>query len=348
MSPQTYLKSEALSDFTFLGGPGANGIDPHIKQPYSESWNVGIQRQLGESRALEIRYVGNRVLRQWMYQDINEVNIFQSGPYGVLTNVKAAQANLAVNNASGNAAYAGSYADHGLAGQQPTPLFDAAFVGGTEFVNPDGSSAACPDGLAHDYCEFNFSTMVATGQAGSIGGRLTNNNGAASYFCNLVGASFGPCANNLNYSGAGAGLPINFLQANPLASGNPALYLVAEGYSNYNGLQVDFRQRQWHGLQFDANYTWSHTLGLTTPNNWQGQTYTFTLRNMRLGYGPSLFDIRHSLNVNGTYDLPFGKGKMFANKGGVVDKIVGGWTAGHDLQRPDRNALPVGWRQRQW
>jgi hypothetical protein len=157
---------------------------------------------------------------------------------------------------------------------------------------------------------------------------LTNNNGAASYFCNLVGASFGPCLNNLNYTGAGAGLPINFLQANPFASGNAALYLVAEGYSNYNGLQLDFRQRQWHGLQFDANYTWSHTLGLTTPNNWQGQTYTFSLRNMRLGYGPSLFDIRHSLNANATYDLPFGKGKMFANKGGVVDKVIGGWTLG--------------------
>ena len=317
-SPQTYLKSEALSDFTFLGGPGANGIDPHIKQPYSESWNVGIQRQLGESRALEVRYVGNRVLRQWMYQDINEVNIFQPGAFGVLTNVKAAQANLAANNSSGNANYAGSFANHGLAGQQATPLFDAAFAG--EPAGADGSFA--------DYTDFNFSTMVAMGEAGSIGGRLTNNNGAASYFCNLVGASFGPCANNLNYTGAGAGLPINFLQANPLASGNSALYLVAEGYSNYNGLQVDFRQRQWHGLQFDANYTWSHTLGLTTPNNWQGQTYTFTLRNMRLGYGPSLFDIRHSLNINGTYDLPFGKGKMFANKGGVIGKIVGGWTVG--------------------
>jgi len=318
LSPQTYVKSESLSDFTFLGGPGANGIDPHIRQPYSESWNVGIQRQLGENRALEIRYVGNRVLRQWMYEDINEVNIFQSGPYGVLTNVQAAQANLAANNASGNPNFAGSFANHGLAGQQATPLFDAAFAG--EGLGADGSFS--------DYTDFNFSTMVQMGEAGSIGGRLTNNNGTAPYFCNLVGQSFGPCANNLGYTGAGAGLPMNFLQANPFAAGNSALYLVAEGYSNYNGLQVDFRQRQWHGLQFDANYTWSHTLGLTSPNNWQGQTYTFTLRNMRLGYGPSLFDIRHSLNVNGTYDLPFGKGKMFANKSGVVDKIVGGWTLG--------------------
>ncbi len=320
LSPQTYLKSEALSDFTFVGGPGANGINPNIQQPYTESWNLGIQRQLGDSRALEIRYVGNRVLRQWMYEDINEVNIFQSGPYGVLTNVKAAQANLAVNNASGNPNYAGSFAYHGLAGQQQTPLFDAAFAG--EDPGADGALA--------DYTDSNFSTMVSMGEAGSIAGRLTGI-GAAPYFCNLVGASFGPCSNplnNVNYTGPGAGLPINFLQANPYTGGASALYLVAEGYSNYNGLQVDFRQRQWHGLQFDANYTWSHTLGLTTPNNWQGQTYTFTLRNMRLGYGPSLFDIRHSLNINGTYDLPFGKGKTFANRGGVVDKIIGGWTLG--------------------
>ena len=322
LSPQMYQKSESESDFTFIGGPGANGINPNIQQPYTESWNVGIQRQLGESRALEIRYVGNRTLRQWMYQDINEVNIFQSGPYGVLTNVKAAEQNLAINNASGNSSYQGSFANHGLPGQQATPLFDAAFAG--EGVGPDGSFS--------DYTSGNLAAMIGTGQAGAIGGVLDNNSGTAPYFCNLVGSSFGPCTNPLNgvnyTGGAGAGLPVNYFQANPYAAGNSALYLVAEGYSNYNGLQVDLRQRQWHGLQFDANYTWSHTLGLTTPNNWQGQTYTFTLRNMRLGYGPSLFDIRHSLNINGTYDLPFGKGKTFASNNAVLDKVIGGWTLG--------------------
>jgi hypothetical protein len=322
LSPQMYETSEPESDFTFVGGPGANGIDPNIRQPYTESWNVGIQRQLSESRALEIRYVGNRTLRQWMYEDINEVNIFQPGPYGMLTNFKAAQANLAANNASGNPIFQGSFANHGLPGQQPTPLFDAAFAGET----------AGPDGALQDYTNGNFVTQVSMGEAGSLAGRLSNNNGTAPYFCNLVGSSFGPCTNQLNgvnyAGGAGAGLPINFFQTNPYAAGNPALYLVAEGYSNYNGLQVDFRQRQWHGLQFDANYTWSHTLGLTTPNNWQGQTYTFTLRDMRLGYGPSLFDIRHSMNVNTTYDLPFGRGKSFANNSAVLHKIVGGWTLG--------------------
>jgi len=327
LSPQTYLKSEAESDFTFINFPGVNGMDQHIKQPYTMSWNVGIQRQLGNSRAFEIRYIGNRTLRQWMYQDVNEVNIFQNGPYGVLTNVKAAMGNLAANNASGNASYQGSFANHGLPGQQPTPLFDAAFAG----------EAPGADGAPGDYTDSNFSTMIATGQAGSIAGRLDNPFGAAPYFCNLVADSsgtnpFGPCTNAINgvnwAGGPGPGLPINFFQANPFAAGSSALYLVATGYSNYNGLQLDFRQRQWHGLQFDANYTWSHTLGLTSPNNWQGQTYTFTLRNTRLGYGPSIFDIRHVFNLNGTLDLPFGKGRAYLSNNSVLDKIVGGWTIG--------------------
>jgi len=33
--------------------------DPHIKNPYSEQWNFGIQRQLGNSLALKIDYVGS-------------------------------------------------------------------------------------------------------------------------------------------------------------------------------------------------------------------------------------------------------------------------------------------------
>jgi hypothetical protein len=104
--------------------------------------------------------------------------------------------------------------------------------------------------------------------------------------------------------------------------------MTAAGYSNYNGLLVDFRQRQWHGLQFDANYAWSHTLGTATANQWQGVINQFTARDLRRSYGPTLFDLRHVVHVNATYDLPLGKGKQFLNHGGPVDKIVGGWTIG--------------------
>src|SRR5207249_2066747 len=162
-----------------------------------------------------------------------------------------------------------------------------------------------------------FITQLNTGAAGSMAQTLTTV-GASPYFCNLVGASFTPCSQNVGYTGAGAGYPINFFQVNPYASGIPSLLMSDEGYSNYNALQVDFRQQSWHGLQFDANYTWSHTLGISTQNNWQGAVTAFTLRDMRLSYGPTLFDIRHSIHISGTYDLPFGKGKQFLSSGGVL------------------------------
>ena len=39
------------------------------------------------------------------------------------------------------------------------------------------------------------------------------------------------------------------------------------GYSNYNGLQVEFRQRQWHGMTLNANYTLSKTFGVAVATD---------------------------------------------------------------------------------
>ena len=47
-----------------------------------------------------------------------------------------------------------------------------------------------------------------------------------------------------------------------------------------------------------------------------------------MSYGPTGFDYRHVIHANGTYDLPFGKGKAFVHNGGIADKIVGGWSVG--------------------
>jgi len=318
-SPQSFQTTASQSQFTFLGSsvPGVNGIDPHLQQPYTESWNLGFQRQIGETSALEIRYVGNRTLRQWMAVDPNEINIFENG---FLNQFKAAQTNLAINNASGIGKYQGSFANNGLPGQQALPIFSAAFAG--EGAGGDGNLA--------DFTNSAFIGYLNTGQAGLFANTLAGVNGTAPYFCNLVGPSFSPCLNNISgFTGSGAGYPINLFQANPYSNtGGISSFLVAQGYSNYNGLQFDFRERPWHGLQFDANYTWSHTLGISTPNNWQGQANEFTLRNARLSYGPTLFDIRHAFNFNGTFDLPFGRGKAWLNNNGALDKVVGGWTVG--------------------
>jgi hypothetical protein len=307
LSPATYLKTEPLADFTFTNSLSFAGIDPHIQQPYSEAWNFGIQRQIGNSRAIEIRYNGNRTIHQWIALNPNEVNIFENG---FLNEFKNAQTNLALNGGT-------SFANNGLPGQKPLPTFDAAFAG----ESPTGA----------DYTNSQFITYLQTGQAGAMASVLSGVSGTGPYFCNLVGGSFAPClpvlqASNLPTSGAG--YPTNFFQANPFAAGQTSSYMVAAGYSNYNALQVDFRQNAWNGLQFDANYTWSHTLGTATDNEWTAGSPALTIRNLAKSYGPALFDFRHVLHFSGTYDLPFGTGKPFLNSGNVLDRMLGNWTVG--------------------
>ena len=120
LAPVSYQTSVPEGNYTFMGNcpgcgpPGVTGIDPKIKQPYTQTWNLGIQRQFG-SRALEIRYSGNRTIHQWNNNDTNEVNVFENG---FLDEFKHAQANLkaymAANptcSTNGNC----SFANNGLA-----------------------------------------------------------------------------------------------------------------------------------------------------------------------------------------------------------------------------------------
>jgi hypothetical protein len=303
--PQSYQATAPESDFTFIGGPGVNGLDPNIQQPYTESWNLGIQRSIGASRVLEVRYNGNRTIHQWINIDPNEVNIFENG---FLTEFKKAQANLA--------AYVSAHPN------DPNPSFE-----GTNGSLPIMRAAFGGAG-ASDFTNAGFVRDLQTGQAGALANVLSGINGTVPYFCNLVGASFAPCKNNIGYTGAGAGYPINFFQANPYAAGNSTGYMVAAGYSNYNGLQVDLRQGAWKGLQFDANYTWSHSLSVESPNDWTGALTVFSLRDLHQGYGPSQFDLTNVAHVNGTYDLPVGRGKALLGNSRVADKVLGGITVG--------------------
>jgi hypothetical protein len=327
-TPDAYSASIPESVYTWNYGWGAAGIDPHIQQPYVMEWNLGIQRALGRSNVLELRYVGHRSVHQWMQTNPNEVNIFENG---FLTEFKHAQANLAACMASAACAANPSFAyNSSLPGSVPLPIFDAAFS------CPTNLGSGCTPGA--DYTSTAFTIPLTQGAAGAVASTLAQpfgtGPGSPPYICNLVGDSLSPCASSYGYTTAGA-YPLNFFQANPLGNGGGTeSWQVAQAYGNYHALQVDFRQRAWHGLQFDVNYTWSHTLGLQPENYqgaaaaWLGATNVFTLRNLRLNYGPTTFDLRHVVHASGTYDLPFGRGKAFLNQPGVVDKIVGGWTVG--------------------
>jgi hypothetical protein len=107
-------------------------------------------------------------------------------------------------------------------------------------------------------------------------------------------------------------------------------YEDSSGHSNYNAMQIEFRQRPNHGTQFNVNYTLAHSMGLIAQNAIQGMGsgLYYTNRDFRLNYAPSAFDIRHVLHISGTYDLPFGMKRRFLNANKALEYAVGGWTLG--------------------
>lgn len=100
--------------------------------------------------------------------------------------------------------------------------------------------------------------------------------------------------------------------------------------SNYHAATVSIRERLGRSFTADFNYTLSHShddaSGLQTADQFGGAFILNPLR-QRDNYSDSDFDIRHNINANAIWDLPFGRGRTFfgsVNK--VADAFIGGWS----------------------
>jgi hypothetical protein len=99
--------------------------------------------------------------------------------------------------------------------------------------------------------------------------------------------------------------------------------------SNYNSLQASVKHQMSHGLLFNVDYTWSHTIdegstwhsGATTANgSAAGEGFTLDQTLPGLDRGNSIFDIRHRLVFNYVWQLPG------QNLKGIAGAIAGGWS----------------------
>ena len=100
------------------------------------------------------------------------------------------------------------------------------------------------------------------------------------------------------------------------------------GVSNYNSLQTTVSKRLSQGLDFNANYTWSHMLTSIDSSGWgssSGNDYYQRPYNVAANYGASNFDVRNAFKAYALYDLPVGKGRQFLNNNWLVDEAIGGW-----------------------
>ena len=102
------------------------------------------------------------------------------------------------------------------------------------------------------------------------------------------------------------------------------------GVSTYNSLQAKVEKQLSHGLTFLTTYTWGHAMDDTSSAG--GLSTAIGDRNMVLipfigEYTNSVYDVRNRFTLNGNYQLPFGVGRAHLNRSGVLNEIVGGWSA---------------------
>jgi hypothetical protein len=93
--------------------------------------------------------------------------------------------------------------------------------------------------------------------------------------------------------------------------------------SHYNGLQLTAQKRMGHGLQLQANYTWSHCMDTVSNGGFlpfsAGAVLSPLPGELRRQYGPCDYDVRDNLTANYVYQLPF------KARGRMLGAAIEGW-----------------------
>ena len=268
-------------------------IDHDYTPPWSNEFNVDLQRSFAHNWLLDVGYIG-----RWTHDllgggDINASDFMAKDP---VSGQSLAQAFDAVSTFWRGGGSCNSSATTCTSGSG-SPLAVQPFF--EDMAVPGGSATA-----GANFCQTTYGTSCTYEAAASDPGDAIN--GSLGGFMEL------------NY---------DFLASAPL---DPMQFLYnfwnfTNGYSNYNAGFVTLKKAFSQGLNLDFTYTYSHFLGTDTL----GQQYIIYGNPSPFlpstGYTDEPTDYRHVFNLAAYYQLPFGKGKRFASSNGVVDRVVGGW-----------------------
>jgi hypothetical protein len=266
-------------------------FDSNLEVPYSQSWSAGIQRSLGRNLALDVTYIGTRHLKSWIEFDFNEVNIVENG---FVDEFRRAQTNLQANIAAGRGSNF-RYFGPGT-GTSPLPIYLAYFSGLGSADNPGSYTSNL----------FQDSTFVS---------HLARFHPQPRTTADALDADSNRIANALR-----AGLPANFLVANPDLLGGAQLFGNG-GDNRYHGMQLKLTKRYSHGLAFQGNYAFGDAT--------EAARFSFRTPTKRRINAGDEGSVRHAFKGTWVYELPFGRERRFGgNVGGFVDRLIGGWSIG--------------------
>jgi hypothetical protein len=294
------------------------GLDSQIKTPYSHLIDFSIQRALPSGASLELSYVGRFAHRLLAQEDVA----------------------MPINLQVGGTTYFAAAAQMSKMARANVP------VSSVQPINYWQTLFAALDGVDLGY---GAGPASATQNVYQVYQQNLFNETGALYDLDvpdsITGAGINPNQSYPSY---------RFYHAQ-----YSALYAWRSiGYSNYNALQAVYRQQFRNGLQADFNYTLSKSLDITSQAAREGNSggnnsaQILNTWNPNQLYGDSDFDVRHQLNANYIWNLPFGRGARYMSSvSRLVDELIGGWettgiirwTSGLPFEMDNGGNYPTNW-----
>jgi hypothetical protein len=138
VAPPVSIPSTFSQNLANLGGfPGGNfseAIDPNLRTPYVQQWNLSVQREIGWNTALTVSYVGNKGTKLYRAIDLNQVII---GSNGFLNDFINARKNGFLALADPSVGVFDPSYNSSIPGSQAIPIFDNNILFGGLFSFPN-------------------------------------------------------------------------------------------------------------------------------------------------------------------------------------------------------------------
>jgi hypothetical protein len=279
------------------------GIASDLKTPYAYVVNASVARPLKGGMTLEIGYQGRFSHALLMQTDIGGVNWnFKDPTSGSLGDLEKTMRNtylqLSGNDIGATASVSKTVAAN--PGLVPINPFAEKYFANIKDLYFPGSASA-------NYLYLLMSNGLSDTDTLNQADRLKKVNGKS--FPNCISATgcwsfYAPQQSSLNA-------------------------WMNNGAATFNSATITLRRALSNGFAFDFNYTLSHSIdrggGAEAGRGAYGglmlDPYDYTAYR-----GSSDFDVRHNINANLLYELPFGKGKMLMRDASTwLDELVGGW-----------------------
>ena len=210
----------------------------------------------------------------------------------------------------------------GFAGGATLAQLQATLAQTNVTFTPPPYFSVANDMKASKYLEWNFEVEQQFGGKNVVSAGYVGNHGYDIFNRNL----------KANASASATAFPNGFegLTSTPP---DPRFRIITtldnSGYSNYDGLTVQYRRAMGYGLQGQLSYTWSHALdtvsngGLSLffigASSLTSQNDPF---NKHLNYSNSDYDTRHQIAADFVWAIPF------HGSHAVLKNALGGWTLG--------------------